>query len=135
MAYAGAITVTRLADHSREKLFAVTIVETEAATASETEIDLTVQGLPLFGRVLAQIAKLDSGTGTTVSPVLGTETDPATESAWRLENLTAAAIIHNQASPPVAYSATSLFHRSRVDAAADNVITTTYYISAGWDIR
>ena len=51
------------------------------------------------------------------------------------ENLTAAAIIHNQASPPVAYSATSLFHRSRVDAAADNVITTTYYISAGWDIR
>jgi len=141
MAYAGTATVTALhavggniqdrqaAGNSAD--YRLVIVETGATTTDELEIVLATAGLPVKGRVHAQYAILSAGTGTTIDPVLGLATNPAA-TAWRIENGTPAAAVHNQPSSPVKYTGASFFHRARPDAAADNSITTTYLISAGW---
>lgn len=131
MAYAATITVTE-ANSGPFRGYVLTIAETDVASTSEATIALATEGLPTVGRIWAQIASLDSGTGTTIDPILGDVTDPAT-GAWKVENDTAAALIHNQAATAIRYSATTLYHRSVPDAGTDNVVTTRYYICAGWD--
>lgn len=135
MAYASTVTVKQ----QRSGCFILTITETEAAAASEVEIDpddpagdSSQPAIPKTGRVLARTCSLTAGTGTTVDPVLGQITNPA-NSAWRMENNTAAVRTHEVNVTPIPYHLSgSFFHRSVVDAAADNSITTVYYIVAGW---
>jgi hypothetical protein len=140
MAYSASITVTKVGhanvEKARQELFVVQIDETEAAAASEAEIDLAAEGLPFTGRIVARQIALIGGTGTTVSPLIGSVTDPATNSLFLFSfGGTAAATVREQPTKPIVYySAGSLFHRSVVDAAADNVIRTVYYIAAGWGL-
>jgi len=146
MAYAATITVSItpravLADYLHPSspfatVYVLTITETEAAQTSETEIVLADEGLPPVGQIHAQLCQLTAGTGTTIDPVLGDTTDPASDALWKLENETAAAQAHNQPTSPVKYGpeVTSFFHRAAPNnAAADHSITTRYYITAGWE--
>lgn len=130
MAYASTITV----EQPGTGLYVVTISETEAAAASETEIDLAAQGLPAVGSIVARRCAVTSGTATTVQPVLGIATDPENGSAWLFSTDTAANPVHQQPASPISYGSqvSSFFHRSKVDAGADNSVTTVYHIQRGW---
>ena len=131
MAYASTITVTPAPNGPRAG-WVLTISETDAAATSETEIVLAAEGLPPVGRVYSQLCIPTAGAATTVDPVLGEVTDPAT-GAWRIENETAAALVHNAVSAGVRYSGiTSMFHRSKVDTGTNSSVTSRYYIAAGW---
>lgn len=134
MAYASTVTVSEMQVSSYAG-WRVTITETEAAASSEVEIVLADYGLPSFGRVITQMSNLTAGTGTTVDPILGSATNPST-AIWRVENDTAAVRVHNVPATGIAYGdeITSLFHRSNVNAAADNSITSVYYILKGWPV-
>jgi len=137
MAYAAAISVTQYAsgvpaEDELGPVYQVTITETEAAAASEAEIVLADEGLPTVGRIIHRGCKLTSGTGTTVSPVSGELTDPANAAFYRFQfGGTAAALVNEQPTKPLAYVGSSLFHRSGVNAGTDNSITTVYLIVAG----
>lgn len=145
MAYAASITVREVVsdtavDGGRHADYVVTIAETEAGATSEASFALSGTDstgapykLPSTGRVLAQIAILSAGTGTTIDPVLGEQTDPAA-GAWRVENDAAAALVHNT-SRGVCYTGIPTFYHRSVpnNAATDHTITTRYYIRAGWD--
>lgn len=110
----------------------VTVSETEAASASEATIQL-----PFFaGRIVKVISHLTAGTGTTVNPVIGTATNPAGSEADTVLSIapaSAAAAINAVTDPPPPFltSDGQLYHRARVDAAADNSISTIYYIQRG----
>lgn len=134
MAYSATVTLTELDRVAGIRRFTLTIAETEAAQTSEKEIVLATVGLPPVGRIHSQLCKLTSGTGTTIDPILGNATSPAT-AMWKFENPAAAAQVHNQPDSAVKYGGiTSFFHRAVVNSAvADHVITTTYYVSEGWD--
>ena len=111
--------------------FVVTIDETEASGTTEA----TITGLPVKGVVRSQIAQLVSGTATTIDPVLGHLTDPATSALKTiLENDTAAAKINNVATSPIPYYDTdgTLFHRSVCSAGSANTVSTRYYIQTSW---
>lgn len=118
----------------------VDVRETDAAAASEIEIDLTASGrlpIPALGNVAEVRATLVSGTATTIDPVLGTVTDPGAAGAPEVvaENETAAANVINRYAPGSRYragAAGKLYHRSRASAGSDNVIRTVYFIQAGW---
>jgi|TARA_R110001583_G_scaffold57046_8_gene171541 hypothetical protein len=123
MAYSG--TVTKSYQHG---LYEFKLVETEAATASETAIT----GVPDFGVVIRQVCQLTAGSGSTVDPVLGTVTNPA-GATLVVANGTAAAICDNLQAGGVPYktvTANTLYHRSVVSGSTDNAITTIYYIQA-----
>jgi hypothetical protein len=130
MAYASTITV----QEAGSGLFVVTISETEAAAASETEIDLAAEGLPPVGAVVARRCAVTSGTATTVQPVLGDATDPENGASWVFDTETAANPVHQQPAVPVTFGTqvSSFFHRSKVDAGADNSVTTVYHFRRGW---
>lgn len=130
MAYASTITVQQ----AGTGLYVVLISETEATTTSEVEIDLAAQGLPACGAVVARRCAVTSGTGTTVDPVLGNATDPENGAGWLFSNDTAANPVHEQPAVAITYGTqvSSLFHRSKVDAGADNSITTVYHFRQGW---
>lgn len=132
MAYTASSTATRSQIAGRDG-WRLTITETDAAASSETEIVLADKGLPAFGRIIAQKSSLTAGSGATVDPILGEQTDPST-GAWRVENATAAADIFNVPATGIPYGPeiTSFFHRSNVNTGADNSITTVYYIRPGW---
>ncbi len=128
MAYANTVTVLK---KGAEVL--VTITETEAGATSEPDaIDLGYVRM----RLIKQECHLTAGTGTTVDPILGKATDPANATnADKIiaSNGTAAANIYNQPATPVTMDITGVvYHRSQVDAAADNSITTTYHFLVGW---
>ena len=106
-----------------------------ASVTATMEVEIT--GLPLKGRVRRQKTSITSGTGTTVDPIIGTATAPATTKVV-VENGTPAADVDNQHEGEgwFYYSATgSLFHRDRADAGADNVTASEYLISEGWGDR
>ena len=130
MAYASTITV----QEAGSGFFVVTISETEAAAASETEINLSTQGLPPVGAVVARRCAVTAGTGTTVQPVMGNATDPDNGAAWLFSTDTAANPVHQQNAVPITYGTgvSSFFHRSKVNAGADNTVTTVYHFRRGW---
>ncbi len=123
MAYAAVVTVTREGGDT-----IIHISETDASAADEA----TITGVPVTGLILRQTCVLTAGTGTTVNPVLATSAG-GTGADVVVSNATPAATVDN-ADPQVAYSggAGTLFHKSNVDAAADNSITTVYLVKAGW---
>lgn len=138
MAYGYTVTVTQHSsrvpnEDENGPIYKLTITETEAGTSSEAEVVLGDHGLPLVGRIIHRATSLQSGTGTTVSPVSGELTNPAAASVYRYQyGGTAAALVTEQASsPPVYVSGSSLFHRSGVDAGSDNTIVAVYTIVPG----
>jgi hypothetical protein len=119
------VTITRLGGGD----YLVTVTETGASATTES----TIAGLPLRGVIRAMICDLDSGTGTTLDPVIGDESDPASGS-MKLQNGTAAALIYVQPTQPTPYysSTGTLYLRAVVDAASDNATTCRILISGGW---
>lgn len=127
MAYAAAITTAIDGVNA-----IVTVSETEAATSSEASVQLPF----LSGRILKVVSELTAGTGTSVRPVIGTSTDPASSAADTIVSIaaaSAAAAINAVTDPPTPFTSSDglLYHRARVDAGADNSITTTYFIQRG----
>lgn len=114
--------------------FEVSITE----TATDSNDEVTIDGVPRVGAVVRQTSSLDSGTGTTVDPVLTRETGTYTGTPVVCEPPSAAAIVDRAGS--AAYVAIDsdasglgrLYHCARVDAGNDNEITTVYLIKAGW---
>jgi hypothetical protein len=123
MAYNAVVTVTREGETT-----VIHISETDAANGDEA----TITGVPSTGEILRQTCVLTAGTGTTVDPVLATSAG-GTGAAIVVSNDVAAATV-DTAYPVVAYTggAGTLYHQSKVDAGADNSITTVYLVSAGW---
>lgn len=117
-------------------LVRLTIVETNAAAASETMI--ADQRIPRTGTVIRQTSVLQAGTGTAVAPVLGTVTNPVgtPDVVCQVATPGAAVVDVFGEAPYHTYPQVGapgrLFHRSRVNAAADNTITTVYLIVPGW---
>ena len=110
----------------------VTVSETEAASSSEATVQLPF----VSGRVLKIVSELTAGTGTTVRPILGTATDPAGSAADTIVSIAAASAAAalnavTDPAPPFLTTDGALYHRARVDAGADNSISTTYYIQRG----
>jgi len=120
--------------------FEITISYTSAGTATEAAVPLAgtdssgrVYQLPQMGRIFGQIGDLTAGSGSTVDPVLGNVTDPAT-GAWRLENGTAGAQVFNYVADGIPYSfpaGGSFYERPVPDSGSDNAITTRYLLCAG----
>lgn len=130
MAYASTITVQTAATG----LYVVRIDETEASATDEVEIDLAAEGLPACGAVVARRCVVTAGTATTVQPVLGDVTDPENAAGWLFDTEPAANPVHQQPAVPVSYGTqvSSLFHRSKPDAGADNTVVTVYHVRQGW---
>jgi len=150
MAYAATVTVTPITAHLGDRVqegFSVTIAETGAKNTDQwdtagagTGVTLTgvtdTDWLPAMGRIVRYVADLTAGTGTTLDPVVGTVTDPAsTPASVVLENGTAADPIDLQPADGGAYYAPTgiLYGRNVVnDATADHAITTKILILSGW---
>lgn len=137
MAYGYTVSVTQKSsgvpnEDENGPIYVLTISETEAGTSSEAEVVLADEGLPNVGRIIHRSTRLTAGTGTTVSPASGELTNPASTSVYRFQyGGTAAALVTEQPTSPIVYIGSSLFHRSGVDAAADNSITSVYTIVPG----
>lgn len=130
MAYLATVTVTRL----NERDLHVRVAEIDCNSTDEATI--ASNDLPRQCRVLRQTSTLSAGTGVTVDPILGRLTNPS-GLAVIIENGAPAITIDNAPVGGVpAYTGGtypySLFHRSRPNAGADNVITTEYLIREGW---
>ena len=123
MAYNAVVSVSREGETT-----VIHISETDAANGDEA----TITGVPSTGEILRQTCVLTAGTGTTVDPVLATSAG-GTGAAIVVSNDVAAATV-DTAYPVVAYTGGggTLYHQSKVDAGADNAITTVYLVSAGW---
>jgi len=126
MAYTATVTLKRIAPRS----LLVTITETEADATGEAEIT----GLPEALRLVEQRGLFVSGAGSTIDPILGLVTNPSGDNLI-IENGGAAASVVNRPSggTPIAPIAGSLFHRSVLDSASDNVTTIKYLFVIGWE--
>ena len=131
MAYSSTIVVRKQGVH-----LVVTIAELEAATGSETTaIETGYRYLTL----LSQECKLTAGTGTTVNPSFGTKAlFVLGDGLVYLNGGAAAEAVHNDTisfrsgAPSLFTTDGKLFHKSSVDAAADNSVSTTYLFKIGW---
>ena len=130
MAYASTITVQQ----AGTGLYVVTISETDASATSEVDIDLTAEGLPPVGAVVARRCAVTSGAGSTVQPVLGNASDPENAASWVFSTDTAAQPVHQQPATGITYGTqiSNLYHRSKVNSGTDNAITTVYHLTRGW---
>ena len=125
MAYSNTAVLTHIGGRD----YKLVIQESEAGAATEA----TITGLPTKGVVTAQLATKASGTAATIAPILVTAAGSALAVQTVIE-ATAAADQSNQADPPAQYQVDTgtMYHRSVCNAGADNVITTVYFIRAGW---
>ena len=122
-------TVTHDPESRGNGRYHVAIAGTSVAAATEVEIT----GLPVYGRIMLLRESLVSGTGTTIDPVLGTATNPAT-SVLVENDAAAASVVLQAAGGPVPYYASggSLFYRAVPDAGSDNVTSGEILILEGW---
>lgn len=135
MAYASTVTVEHIAGGYPERVFRVTIAETDCGSASEASFTLSSAGGVHPVRVAqmyrVQAAKA-SGSATTLQPRLGSA---AAATGVQVQYLaTAAASVDDQpAAPVVIYgSATGTFyHRAQPDTGSNNAVTTVYIIEEG----
>lgn len=135
MAYTATNTVEHLTGEDGERVFRVTISETECAAASETSFVLPVAG-HLRPVKIAQMYRVQcvkaSGSATTVQPRLGSA---AAATGVQIQFLaTAGASVDEQpAAPTIIYgtSTGTFYHRSQPDTGSDNSITTVYLIEEG----
>ena len=124
MAYAAVVTVPR-----RGSEILVEIAETDCEATSEATVTLAVNKF----KIHRQMCELDSGTGTTIDPIIGNATNPS-GAALLLSNGTAAQSVDNSLTGGICcYDADGvLYHRSQPDAGTDNTVTTLYLLTVGW---
>lgn len=130
MAYAAVVSVEPVGDGE----YYVIINETDCGPTDEAVAYL----LPNHGTVLRQVCQLISGTAVSVDPIAGWATNPgginvivqvdAPAIAPDFVDIEGAATYYNEADT----GQLTLYHRSRPNAGADNVIQTRYHIQAGW---
>lgn len=109
---------------------AIYITETDCSATDEA----VIPNSPAQGEVKRQICVRISGTCTTVDPILGTIANPAGTIRVVVENETPAAVCDTEgtATYTIQSGGQTLYHRSRPDAGADNVIQSVYHIVSGW---
>lgn len=124
MAYAAVVTVTR-----RGSEILVEIAETDCEATSEATVTLAVNKF----KIHRQMCELDSGTGTTIDPIIGNAANPS-GIAVLLSNDTAAEAVDNSLTGGICcFDADGvLYHRSQPDAGTDNTVTTLYLLTVGW---
>ena len=112
----------------------IVVSETDCGPADEALImspDLLVVGV-----VVRQMCILASGSGTVVVPILGTQPNPAgTQYVVCEESLPGKTIVDNNGRATydlVNTNPNRLYHRSRPDVGADNVITSVYHVRPRW---
>lgn len=145
MAYAFTTTVRWLGPTE----FSIRIEETDCAAGDEATVDVAAPALgpgpPLVGKVLRQTCVLESGTATTINPVLRevpvanpdavtrvvVENDPNVQPIPAIVD-TEGVAVYDDATPSPLGPWGRLFGQSRPDAGADNVIVTIYRISTRW---
>lgn len=115
-------------EHVGPNAVQVTILETDCAVGDEA----VIPGMPIQGTCRRQICVLDSGTAATVDPVLGAVPNPAGTIYIVVENAVPGAVIDTQGVATYVSETGILYHRSRPNAGADNVVQTIYDISIGW---
>lgn len=141
MAYAFTTVVTQVGP--REWL--VTIDERDCGPTDEAQIGTLVdQGVPLVGTVKRQTVVKTLGSATNVNGILGEVPDPPanptrvivendpTNQPLPLINDTQGIATYFDPTPTPGGTWGILFHRSRPDVGADNVIRSTYHIVAQW---
>jgi hypothetical protein len=135
MAYAATVTVDHLTGGYPERVFRVTIAETDCGTTSETSFQLASAGGMHPVRV-AQMYRVQSvkasGSATTLQPRLGAA---AAASGVQIQYLaTAAASVDDQPAAAVVMYGTStgtFYHRAQPDTGSNNAVTTVYIIEEG----
>lgn len=135
MAYASTTTVEHIAGGYPERVFRVTIAETDCGSASEASFTLASAGGIHPVRVAqmhrVQAAK-SSGSATTLQPRLGAA---AAATGVQVQYLaTAAAQVDDQPAAAVVMYGTStgtFYHRAQPDTGSNNVVTTVYIIEEG----
>ena len=132
MAYLAVVTVTQLSTRD----YVVRVAETEAAAASEATLASATNELPQRFRLLRAVSILSAGTATTIDPILGRSTNPAGVDVIYENGAPAATADNAPINGLPSYLGNvypySMFHRSRVNAGADNTVTTEYYLREGW---
>jgi hypothetical protein len=135
MAYAATVTVDHLTGGYPERVFRVTIAETDCGPTSETSFTLSSAG-GMHPVKVAQMYRVQSvkasGSATTLQPRLGAA---AAASGVLVQYLaTAAASVDDQPAAPVVIYGTAagtFYHRAQPDTGSDNAITTVYLIEEG----
>lgn len=124
MSYSNVITVDNLGSGD----YAVTITETDAVAGSEA----VITGLPVKASLLKQICVVTGGAGTTVDPIIGSQTNPSGPNIIA-ENDTAAGAVNSIAAPAIPFATVTgtLYHRSNVDAGPSTVISR-YLFRGSW---
>lgn len=141
MAYTFTTVVTQVGP--REWL--VTIDEQDCGPTDEAQIgSLVDRGVPLVGTVKRQTVVKTLGSATNVNGILGEVPDPPanptrvivendpTNQPLPLINDTQGIATYFDPTPAPGGVWGILFHRSRPDVGADNVIRSTYHIVAQW---
>jgi hypothetical protein len=115
---------------SRQKLFRVTISETDVQTDSEA----VITGLPDFGTIVRYRSTLLPGSAaTTIDPTIGTASGFAQASQDEVaRNLTADTHIDNRESLRFYSEGGVLYVRSQPDANGASVVTEMM-VNHGWD--
>lgn len=130
MAYAATVEIVR--EGSRGLV--VTVTETEAAAASEKEIVDTTTGFrPGPCRLRRCIAPpLSAGSAATRQPRLAVAAAAtAGQVRYTATSTAVASTIDETMTVPVTLEG-KLYHRSQVNAGADNSMVTVYHLITGW---
>lgn len=128
MAYAATITVKRTGPLS----WLVKIAETECSLTDEASVYLPTYRIPRGGRVVRQRCSKTSGTAGTVDPIMEcvpVAAAPAVR-ATVVENAAPASAIDTEGVAEYNADTGYLYHRSRPDAGADNVLVSYYDLQA-----
>ena len=127
MAYAATVTTNLSGNVNGRQTLVVTVVETEAASASEYSFSVPF----LVGTIASLKATRTAGTGTTIQPMIGTATGVAVSTQAR-EYQAPAAAAHQREAPMRSFYGPTLYVRSTPNSAvADHSITSEWIITAG----
>jgi hypothetical protein len=119
--------------HPEPGITVIDIAETAVAAGTVVTIgDARDEKVPRIGRIMRLVCVLQSGTGTTVTPVLSSESG-VFDGAQVAISATAAAAVDEVQQDGVPYAAPDglFYHRSTPNAASDNVVATRYIIKHG----
>jgi len=128
--------------------YSVRIDEIDCGPADEATVDVAAAilgpGVPLVGKVLRQTCVLQpGGTAVTINPILGeispattpdrvvVENDPNNQPIPNIVDTEGVAVYDDATQSPLGPWG-RLFHMSRPNAGADNVVITMYRISTRW---
>jgi hypothetical protein len=113
----------------------VTIIDIEETAVGASTVvtigDSKDEPVPRLGRIMRLVSVLKSGDGTTVTPVLSSESGDFTGNKVAIEGTAAAAVDEVPGGTPFAAIGGKLYHRSTPDVGVNNVVETRYIILDG----